>query len=231
MTKKRQELVATKISSEAWLRLNDIAQKMGLTPYRLIQEMIDTIILYMDQGRQLDPDMQMLIDCFERFEGWGELCRLTDINVNWAVFDAIYFCHDDRSKGTAGMVACWHKKGYMTRSDYSFNKKDILDIVVKRLFPDLYRELQLLAMQSNTNGVLDTMKACIHQLLQDPDKETLREMFADCGRTNYGASTDLVKYVRHNRKNMEVPDKREKPLQLDLFSDELACNDNKNIDD
>ena len=60
--------MATKISSEAWLRLNDIAKRLGLTPYRLVQETIDTLILYMDEGRQMGDDMQTVLDCFERFE-------------------------------------------------------------------------------------------------------------------------------------------------------------------
>lgn len=221
--KKRQELVATKISSEAWLRLNDIAKRMGLTSYRLIQEVVDTLILYMDEGRQLDPDMQMVIDCFERFEGWGELCRLTDVNVNWAVADCVYFLHDDRHKNAfAGVTACWNKKAMMTNANYTFNKKDILDMVVRRLFPDLYRELQLLAMQSGTNCTLDTIKHCIHCMLDDPDKATLRELFADCARTDYGRPAELTKYIRHNRKSIDTLEKqkKKKPVQLDLFEQE-----------
>lgn len=221
--KKRQELVATKISSEAWLRLNDIAQRMGLTSYRLVQEVVDTLILYMDEGRQLDPDMQMVIDCFERFEGWGELCRLTDININWGVADCVYFLHDDRQKKAfAGTVACWNKKAFMTDANYTFNKKDILEMTVRRLFPDLHRELQLLGMQAGTNGTLDTIKYCIHHMLDDPDKATLRELFADCARTDYGKPAELTKYIRHNRKSIDTLErqKKKKPVQLDLFEDQ-----------
>ncbi len=218
--KKRQEIISTKMSSEAWLRLNDIAQRQGISLYRLVQETLDTLILYMDEANQLSPEMQQVIDCFERFEGWGQLCRLTDVGVDWAVADAVYFLHDNRQNGMAGVTACWCKRGFMGTPAYTFNKKDILDMVIRRTQPDLWRELQLLGMQAGTTGALETIKHCIHNMLEDPDKETLREMFADCGRTDYGKSTELVKYIRHNRKNMEVPDKRVKPVQMELFNDD-----------
>lgn len=217
--RKRQELVATKISSEAWLRLNDLAARLHLSPYRLVQETIDTLILYMDGSRQLSPDMQMVIDCFERFEGWGQLTRLTDINVDWRVADAIYFCHDDRPNGMIGSVACWKKYSFMGGQDYTFNKVAMFNMILHRLFPELERELGMLALQFSTSSHYDTLKQCIHEMLDDPDKDTLREMFADCGRSEYGRPTELTKYIRHNRKNIETigTTHKKKVIQQDLF--------------
>lgn len=216
----RQVLVATKVSNEAWLRLNDIAGRLGLTPYRLVQEVVDTLILYMDEGRQLSPDMQQVIDCFEQFEGWGGLARLTDINMAWRVVDAVYFLQDDRPGGTSGTVACWSKAGFMGRADYTFNKSDILDMAVRRLFPDLNRSLSLMRMQTDTGSTVEAMRHCIHQSLQDDDRETIRNMFADCGRTDYGRPSELVKYIRHNRRSIDSPGP--KATQLDLFGGEPA---------
>lgn len=236
--KKRQQVIATKVGDEAWLRLNDIAKRMGLTPYRLLQETVDTLILYMDESRQLGPDMQMVIDCFERFEGWGSLARLTDISVRWQVADAVYFCRDDRTDGMAGTVGCWRKGSMMGKEDYTFNKVDILQMTIRRLFPDLYRELQMLGMQTGGNNCLETIKHCVHHMLEDPDKATIRELFADCGRTEYGRPAELTKYVRHNRKNIETagePRKRKVPQQLDMFDgaereDTITTTTHKNND-
>lgn len=216
----RQVLVATKISSEAWLRLNDIASRIGLSPYRFLQEVIDTLILYMDEGRQLSPAMQQVIDCFEQFEGWGNLARISDINVNWRVLDAVYFLHDDRTNGLAGLAACWSKSGYFGTHDYTFNKAAMLDMMVRRLFPDLYRTLGILQMQADTSCVVETIRYCVQNMVDDEDKATIREMFADCGRTEYGRSTELVKYVRHNCKSIDTQRKASptKAVQLDLFS-------------
>lgn len=217
---KRQELVATKISSEAWLRLNDIAKRLGLTPYRLVQETIDTLILYMDEGRQMGDDMQTVLDCFERFEGWGQICRLTDIKQDWQVLDAVYFLRDDAPNGYAGVTGCWGKPSFMGRQSYTFNKPQILDMIIRRLFPDMYRELTMLAMQEGTNGAVETLRRVIQNQLEDPDKQTLRDMFADCGRTDFGKSTELVKYIRHNKRNIEtIGNDKKKPVQLELFGE------------
>jgi hypothetical protein len=75
----------------------------------------------------------------------------------------------------------------------------------------------MLAMQEGTNGVVETLRRIIQYQLEDPDKQTLREMFADCGRTDFGKSTELVKYIRHNKKNTDLISKP-KPVQLDLFN-------------
>lgn len=214
----RQNVVATKVSHEAWLRLNDIAERLGLTPYRLVQEVVDTLILYMDEGRQLSPDMQQVIDCFEQFDGWGNLIRLTDVGTTWRVLDAVYFLHDDRPDGAAGIVACWSKAGFMGRVNYTFNKCDILDMMVRRLFPDLNRSLGLMQMQTDTSSVVEAMRHCIHQTMADDDRETIRQMFADCGRTDYGRPSELVKYIRHNRRSIDTPGP--KATQLDLFGGE-----------
>lgn len=218
--KKRTELVATKVSGEAWLRLNNICKRLGLTPYALLQETVDTLILYMDEGHQLSPDMQQVIDCFERFDGWGSLCRLTDVGVAWHVRDALYFLHDDRPNGMAGVVGCWNKGGFLGTADYTFNKAAIFDMTLRRLFPDLARSLGMLAMQAGTSGPVETIRWCIQQLEEDPDKAAIREMFADCGRTDYGKPNELIKFVRHNKKNIEtVGNNKAKPVQLDLFGE------------
>lgn len=215
----RQTLVATKVSHEAWLRLNDIASRLGLTPYRLVQEAVDTLILYMDEGRQLQPDMQQMIDCFEQFEGWGSVSRLTDINVRWQVMDSLYFLYDSRESGAAGLTACWCKSGLMGRKDCTFNKVQILDAVIRRLFPDLWRRLSSVGMQADTHTAVETIRHCLHEIEQDADSECIREMFADCGRTEYGRPSDLVKYVRHNRKNVDAKSHDRRLVQTDMLQE------------
>ena len=93
-------------------------------------------------------------------------------------------------------------------------------MMIRRLFPDMYRELSMLAMQEGTNGVVETLRRIIQNQLEDPDKQTLRDMFADCGRTDFGKSTELVKYIRHNKRNIEtIGNDKKKPVQLELFGE------------
>jgi hypothetical protein len=132
----------------------------------------------------------------------------------------VYFLRDDAPNGYAGVTGCWGKPSFMGRQSYTFNKPQILDMIIRRLFPDMHRELTMLAMQEGTSGAVETLRRVIQNQLEDPDKQTLRDMFADCGRTDFGKSTELVKYIRHNKRNIEtIGNEKKKPVQMELFDE------------
>ena len=67
--RKGYEPVATKISSQAYDRLNKIARKKGLSVYELIQMVCDTLIRYMDDRHNLTPEMERAMSIFEHMIG------------------------------------------------------------------------------------------------------------------------------------------------------------------
>ncbi|MBO4661243.1 MAG: hypothetical protein J5630_00880 [Bacteroidaceae bacterium] len=205
MSKKIKQLPGPKVSAETEYRVNALAHKAGLdSVYKLLCYCVNSLIQYMDEDNQLDPELQKAIDIFEKFEGWGQVCSLTDIGQQWKVAEAVYFVQDENKVGS---MACWARKPFFMDMKVTFNKKNILDMMIHRMFPEMDKKLTLLAMQSGTGSHYETIQSALHQLVEDPDEQTFRDMFRDCARSQFGRDTGLQKYIRHNWHTMGAIEK------------------------
>lgn len=211
--KKRVQLPGPKVSPEVEVKLNALAARIGMdSVYQMMSLCVDALIKYMDKDNQLDPDLQRLIDMFERFEGWGQVCALTDSNPNWRVAEAVYFIRDEE-KG--GYITCWTKKPFFQDAKVTFNKRDILDMIIRRTFPSMNRRLSLMGVQLSTACHADTINQLLSDNIEDPNDIELREMFADCGRSEFGREVKATKYIRRKRRDIEKIQGIQ--TQLDLF--------------
>ena len=210
---KRVQLPGPKVTPEVEIKLNNLAARIGMdSVYQMLSLCVDALIKYMDKDCQLDPELQKLIDMFERFEGWGQVCALTSSNPKWSVAEAVYFIRDEDK---CGYTACWVKKPFFGDAKATFNKRDILDMVIRRAFPAMNRRLDLMGMQLSTSCHADTINQLLSDNIEDPNDIELREMFADCGRNEFGKDLTPTKYIKRKRKDIE----RIKGIntQLDMF--------------
>ena len=97
----------------------------------------------------------------------------------------------------------------------TFNKRDILDMIIRRTFPSMNRRLSLMGVQLSTACHADTINQLLSDNIEDPNDIELREMFADCGRSEFGREVKATKYIRRKRRDIEKIQGIQ--TQLDLF--------------
>ena len=197
---KIKQLPGIRVTEEVEERIQRLAKRIGCdSVYQMMVHVTDSLLRYMDKDAQLDPELLEVIGIFERFEGWGKAAALTDVGQKWRVREAIYFVEDDKCKG---FIPCWTKAPFFNDMTVTFNKQDILDIVMRRTFPILHRQLITLGAQLDTHTITETISVLLQDAEADEDMAELRTMFSDCNRHEWGREIEATKYKRMRNKQL-----------------------------
>lgn len=207
------QVLGTKVSPEAWTRLNILARKRGMTIYELVQMVCDTLLRYMDDRHNLTPEMEKAMAIFDHMEGWTKAFNLTDPTVQREVGEAIYFFQEPKGK-RKGVRAVHVTKPFMNQGrSESANVQYILEHTIELLMPERYRRLRALAVDKDCNSLLELLDMLIDLHSQDNDLTELRQQFEDCNRSDFGKA---ITYGQRTRrvKHHDVDEMR------GLFSDD-----------
>lgn len=178
------KMLATKVSYDIADRMDRLAERIGTTSYRILQMMAEVFVRYMDENYNLSPDIKLIIDAFESFDGWSEEFNIADHTTRKEVSDAIYFLVAENHKGCR---AVYVEKPFMSNTPQaSFNTKEMLEMIVSRLFPKLYRKLRLVGAEMDCNSILEIIMRLCDEKPETDDEREIRMMFADNQRSEYG---------------------------------------------
>lgn len=181
----KYQVLATKVTPEAWQRLNILAHKKGMTIYELVQMVCDTLIRYMDDQHNLTPEIEKAMAIFEHMEGWAESFNLTDPTVQREVGEATYYLQDPDGK-RSGVRALHVNKPFFGERTMTANIQQILEHTISMLTPERYRRLRALAVDMECNSLLELFDVLIDYHAHDGDVAELRHTFEDCNRHDYG---------------------------------------------
>jgi hypothetical protein len=181
----KYQVLGTKVSPEAWQRLNVLANKKNMSVYELIQMVCDTLLRYMDDRHNLSESMERIMAVFEHAEGWSEAFNLADPSVRREVGEATYFLQD--SDGKKRGVRCVHVgKPYFGKRTETCNLQDIIDRTLMLITPERYARLHRLKEEMDCGSLLELIDVLIDLHAGDSDVKELREQFEDCNRHEYG---------------------------------------------
>lgn len=204
----RYQVLATKVSNEAWTRINRLARKKGLTIYELVQMVCDTLIRYMDDRHNLTGEMEKAMAIFEHLEGWAQALNLADPTVDKTIGEATYYLYDPdgKKKGTRAVHVMRPFFGNWTEDT---NIQHILEKTINNIIPERYRRLRLLATDLDCKSLLELIDTLIDLHAKDCDLKALREEFEDADRSEWGV-----------KPKTDGPYKRHHSKQLDIFAEE-----------
>lgn len=107
--------VGTKVSPEAYARLQSICASKGLKLYEMLQMLLDCIIRFMDDQHNLSYELESVIAMFDNFHNWGTEIRVTDELSKMKVEQAFYVLIEPKSKG--GEIVVRDENGDAKRDD------------------------------------------------------------------------------------------------------------------
>lgn len=211
----RFRVMATKVSAEAREAFTKICAAKGMSPYELLQIVIDTLIRYMDDRHNLTPEMEQAMSIFEHLEGWKDAFNLADPTTQPEITEATYYLRDPEKKGVRGVHV---ETPFMGDWGMTYNIQEILEKTINLLMPERYKRLRLLAVDNNCSSILQFVDQLIDEHSKDADVAAMRQGFEDANRSEYGRRPADEPYRRKHYKS--VNDDRLTNPQSRLFEEE-----------
>lgn len=182
--------LSTKVSTEAWQRMNRIAKSKGMSIYDLLQMVCDTLIRYMDDRHNLTEEMERAMSIFEHLSGWKNSINLADPTIEAEVGEAIYFIYDARGK-SKGCRAVHVSKPLFGIWSQDENIQHIIERLLCLVTPERYKRLRLLAVELECNSILELFDKLIDHHSKDSDLKEFRQSFEDANRDNFGKTIEF----------------------------------------
>lgn len=215
MSKQNLRILNTKVSEDAYARLQDISRRNGMEVYGFQQMAMSCLLKYCDKDRQLDPMLRRMISIYDNFEGWAKATSIAGVGKK-NIIQAIYFMAEE-GKHTMGAVMT--RQGLMGHDTATYNAQDMLEELMRNCFPALYKTLLRMGAQTDTHTLVDTIMelAETYDRDNDPDKEFIGQLFSDANRSDWGRTQEMTKYKNHKYKGIEYV-KGPNLQQADLFA-------------
>lgn len=192
-------VMATKVSNEARESFMKICAAKGMTPYELLQIVIDTLIRYMDDRHNLTPEMEQAMSIFEHLEGWKNAFNLADPTTQPSITEATYYLRDPDKKGVRGVHV---EIPFMGQWTQTYNIQEILEQTICLLMPERYKRLRLLAVDNNCSSILQLIDGLIDEHSKDADLAAMRQGFEDANRSDFGKKPADAPYKRKHYKTV-----------------------------
>ena len=216
MSKQNLRILNTKVSEDAYARVQDISRRMGMEVYGFQQMAMSCLLKYCDKDRQLDPMLRRMISIYDNFEGWAKATSVAGTGKK-NIIQAIYFMAES---GKRTMGAVMTRQGMMGSETATYNVQDMMEELMRNCFPALYKTLRRIGNQTDTHTLVETIMelAETYDKENDPDKEFIGQIFSDANRSDWGRTQEMIKYKNHKFKGIEYV-KGPNIQQADLFAE------------
>ena len=178
--------VGTKVSPEAYARLQSIAKERGMTVYDMLQMFCDVMIRYMDDRHNLSEHMNQMIVIFDGINSWDKSNTLLNLERTAKILEAFYVIGGIKS-GTKSVTLegrrVMHVEGGQNELFHdrtcTFNIQEIMEKFICILVPEVYKHLRRIGTELHTNSVLETMLKLAEWHSDNETAAELRRIFED----------------------------------------------------
>lgn len=174
--------IQSKVSPSTVKRLDSVVERGKFeSKYELLQYLISVFLKFADpENEDEDADAQELVEFARLFDGWDDykqriITTKPQGNRNLKLTDLVCVYSE---VGRKGYVA---KKITLNAAETKIttNVGNVLDVVLKKLYPTIYGKLYTLTEQVNERSISKTLEKVLDELLKDVDEQTLERMFAE----------------------------------------------------
>lgn len=178
-------VIPTKLSRHAAEQLERIARRKGMSKYKLLQMVCDTLIRYCDDRYNLTEEMERAMSIFEHMVGWADAMNLADPTLNAEIAQAVYILQDADGKNR-GFRAKMVSKPFMGIWEETSNVQQIFERIFNICLPELYMKLFRAKILLECNSVTEVINLlCDAEVIARMDDENRRE-FESTTRTDSG---------------------------------------------
>lgn len=182
--------IQSKVSPNTVKRLDAVVERGKFeSKYELLQYLISVFLKFADpENEDEDTTAQELVEFARLFEGWDDykqriITTKPQGNKHLNLTDIVCIYSEVGKKGYVG------KKISLNASETKItdNVGNVLDVVLKKLYPAIYEKLCTLTEQVEERSISKALEKLLVEVLKDVDSETLTKMFVDAkGEIEYG---------------------------------------------
>lgn len=174
--------IQSKVSPSTVKRLDAVVERGKFeSKYELLQYLISVFLKFADpENEDEDTEAKELVEFARLFDGWDDyrqriITTKPQGNRHLCLTDIICIYSEIGKKGYVG------KKISLNASETKItaNVGNVLDVVIKKLYPRIYERLYAMTEQVGERTVTKTLEHLLEEFLKDVDGQTLEKMFAD----------------------------------------------------
>ena len=174
--------IQSKVSPSTVKRLDAVVERGKFeSKYELLQYLISVFLKFADpENENEDTEAQELVEFARLFDGWDDyrqriITTKPQGNKHLNLTDIICIYSEVGKKGYVGKKISLNA----TETRITDNVGNVLDVVLKKLYPAIYEQLHSLTEQVEERSISKALEKLLIELLKDVDSEALQKIFSD----------------------------------------------------
>lgn len=192
--------ITTKLSPEAYKKMQELCAKKKIKPYTMLQNMCDVVIRYMDDRHNLSPAIEEMMRIFEHMDGWQDCFNWGDFQAKPEIGEATYFLQNPGQKGSRAVHVFRPFCGQWTEDR---NIQHIVERMICLLLPNRYRQLRGMAVDLDCKNFLELLDTLCEEHQKEEDAKALRATFENNDLSEHGRKRWEERYRRHKNQDIE----------------------------
>lgn len=190
--------IQSKVSPKTAKRLDAVVERGKFeSKYELLQYLISVFLKFADPDNEdEDTEAKELEEFAKLFDGWDDyrnriITTKPQGNRHLQLVDMVCIYSEVGKKGYVGKKISFKA----TETKVTDNVGNVLEVILKKLYPGLYEKLYNMTEQVEERSVSKTLEKLLDEVLKDVDSETLARIFVDAkSEIEYG---NVPKRKRH----------------------------------
>ena len=174
--------IQSKVSPSTVKRLDAVVERGKFeSKYELLQYLISVFLKFADpENENEDTEAQELEEFARLFDGWDDyrqriITTKPQGNKHLNLTDIVCIYSEVGKKGYVGKKISLNA----TETRITDNVGNVLDVVLKKLYPVIYEQLHSLTEQVEERSISKALEKLLIELLKDVDSEALQKIFSD----------------------------------------------------
>ena len=174
--------IQSKVSPTTAKRLDAVVERGKFeSKYELLQYLISVFLKFADPDNEdEDTEAKELEEFAKLFDGWDDyrnriITTKPQGNRHLQLVDMVCIYSEVGKKGYVGKKISFKA----TETKVTDNVGNVLEVVLKKLYPGIYEKLYNMTEQVEERSVSKTLEKILDEVLKDVDSETLARIFAE----------------------------------------------------
>lgn len=174
--------IQSKVSPSTVKRLDAVVERGKFeSKYELLQYLITVFLKFADpENEDEDTEAKELEEFARLFDGWDDyrnriITTKPQGNRNLKLTEMICIYSEVGKKGYVGKKISFNA----VETKVTDNVGNVLDVVLKKLYPSIYEKLLSLTEQVQERSISKTLEKLMMELMKDVDSDTLDRIFAE----------------------------------------------------
>jgi len=174
--------IQSKVSPSTVKRLDAVVERGKFeSKYELLQYLISVFLKFADpENEDEDTEAKELEEFARLFDGWDDyrnriITTKPQGNRSLKLTEMICIYSEVGKKGYVGKKISFNA----VETKVTDNVGNVLDVVLKKLYPSIYEKLLSLTEQVQEKSIIKTLEKLMMELMKDVDSDTLDRIFAE----------------------------------------------------